>query len=346
MPAFDKAALRKDIARDQRAQARARVAAMKADAKSACAEGRVAARVEGHALKERAKSDAKTLREKARGSCEEKKRSVAEERKYQRELRKSEAANRASARASRASSATRRAESDDEVRGNIPPELVPLFDRVKRSIKASPRRSRTEAFLEYVEAHPGEEYAAIDDATDALIADLERQQRAGRTNPRAASHVVLGSLTELVVKEGRATRAMRWPLERAPLLAFDNGGKRLFVVYGAKDVRPSGFGERRRYRVAHWGEEGKAKVGEGAVASAPFVVVGEGVSVTYTTRKGDEGKGELVDYRHTWGDGARGSWTAPTVVRHACPRGKGCAHRHRLALRGGTYRVTAHGIVG
>ncbi len=42
----------------------------------------------------------------------------------------------------------RQAESDDEVRSNIPPELVALFERVKRGIKASPRMSRTEAFLQ------------------------------------------------------------------------------------------------------------------------------------------------------------------------------------------------------
>ena len=41
----------------------------------------------------------------------------------------------------------RQAESDDEVRSNIPPELVALFERVKRGIKASPRMSRTESFL-------------------------------------------------------------------------------------------------------------------------------------------------------------------------------------------------------
>jgi hypothetical protein len=45
-------------------------------------------------------------------------------------------------------------ESDDEVRANIPPELLPVFEQVKRSIKGNAKKSRTEAFLEYVEENP------------------------------------------------------------------------------------------------------------------------------------------------------------------------------------------------
>jgi hypothetical protein len=71
-------------------------------------------------------------------------------------------------------------ESDADVRANLPAELVPLFNRVRAGIRGGPRTSRTEAFLKYVEEHPREAYADSDDATDALIADLERQQRGGR----------------------------------------------------------------------------------------------------------------------------------------------------------------------
>ena len=78
----------------------------------------------------------------------------------------------------------RQAESDDEVRANIPPELVALFERVKRGIKASPRMSRTEAFLKYAEEHPGEVLVAVDDKTDALIRELEEQERQARHNLR------------------------------------------------------------------------------------------------------------------------------------------------------------------
>jgi hypothetical protein len=54
---------------------------------------------------------------------------------------------------------------------------------VKRGIKASPRMSRTEAFLKYAEEHPDEVLVAIDDKTDALIRELEQQKREARRSP-------------------------------------------------------------------------------------------------------------------------------------------------------------------
>jgi restriction endonuclease len=49
-----------------------------------------------------------------------------------------------------------RAESDDEVRRDLgdDQELEALWEKVKHKIKGSARRSRTEAFLEYVHDHP------------------------------------------------------------------------------------------------------------------------------------------------------------------------------------------------
>lgn len=49
-------------------------------------------------------------------------------------------------------------ESDDEVRRNLPDELARVWDKVKSrpGMKKSKRRSRTEAFVEWVEAHPDE----------------------------------------------------------------------------------------------------------------------------------------------------------------------------------------------
>jgi hypothetical protein len=77
------------------------------------------------------------------------------ERSYQRELRKVDDAL-ASTRRRGPSAAERRSESDDEVRHNIPEELVPLFENVRKTIKASDRMSRTEAFLRYAEENPDE----------------------------------------------------------------------------------------------------------------------------------------------------------------------------------------------
>jgi hypothetical protein len=78
----------------------------------------------------------------------------------------------------------RQAESDDEVRSNIPPELVALFERVKRGIKASPCMSRTEAFLHYAEENPDDVLVATEDKTDALIRELEAQYNEARRSLR------------------------------------------------------------------------------------------------------------------------------------------------------------------
>ena len=109
------------------------------------------------------------------------------ERKYQADLRRIERGNRAARRgAPRTSRAERRSESDDEVRVNLPPELVPLFEKVKRGIKGSARESRTEAFLRYAEEHPREVLAVLDDQADAVVREMERQQRAARPPRKAA----------------------------------------------------------------------------------------------------------------------------------------------------------------
>lgn len=55
-------------------------------------------------------------------------------------------------------------ESDDEVRSNIDPELYPVWDKVKRSIKGTPNMSRTEAFLQYIHDAPDEVETIMDQA--------------------------------------------------------------------------------------------------------------------------------------------------------------------------------------
>lgn len=110
-------------------------------------------------------------------AVERAKRELEAERAYLAEMRRLEAAH-VERRASlpRTSRAERQDESDDAVRTNLSPELVPLFEKVKRSIKASPRMSRTEAFLHYAEEHPGEVLASLDHASDRLIRELEERQ--------------------------------------------------------------------------------------------------------------------------------------------------------------------------
>jgi len=88
----------------------------------------------------------------------------------------------------RKASREREAESDDEVRRDIPPELVGVFNRVRRNIKGNDRKSRSEAFLEWAEENPGEIYAMQEQEAAREIKRLvkEYQREAGG---RAGEHV-------------------------------------------------------------------------------------------------------------------------------------------------------------
>jgi hypothetical protein len=140
-------------------QLAAELRAAKRDAKSACDLDLAAARALGGKVK-RARAE------------------LASEKKYQRELQRIERGNRAKLKAARTPglARARTSQSDDEVRQNIPPELAALFERVKRSIRGSERKTRTEAFLEYAEEHPDEEWAALEGSVDRAIEEMERRQ--------------------------------------------------------------------------------------------------------------------------------------------------------------------------
>lgn len=213
----DRRELWRDIKRQHRREAKEKLANLGAQirqarerrkgalrgAKERCRTERIAARERVRALRLRVLEDLKaTVRAErlaARQSCtvrlgearaikneiQSARAELLAERKYQADLRRIEAAHRQRQR--EAPGVTRRerqGESDDEVRTNIPADLVALFERVKRSIKASPRMSRTEAFLKYAEEHPDEVLVAIDDKTDALIRELEQQERQARRDLR------------------------------------------------------------------------------------------------------------------------------------------------------------------
>lgn len=80
-------------------------------------------------------------------------------------------------------------EDDDRVRSNLPPELVPVFDRVARRIKGSAKRSRTEAFLEWAEENPDEIIAVQQaEADKALRAMLKEQREHGRAMRKAGRY--------------------------------------------------------------------------------------------------------------------------------------------------------------
>jgi hypothetical protein len=72
-------------------------------------------------------------------------------------------------------------ESDDEVIANIDdPALVPVFHQVRGKIKGSARRTRTEAFAEWVAGHAAEVYEIQHAALENEINALEREEYALR----------------------------------------------------------------------------------------------------------------------------------------------------------------------
>ena len=149
--------------------------------------------VKAYRLQERARinREVEDLRATARRTCELRKASVRKaglsvraqkraeleaERHLQRDLRQTEAhAKRVHARHKRTAREVS-AESDDEVRANIDADLVPVFDRVKKSVKASAHQSRTEAFLRYVEENPQEVIQLQQQSADLEVKRLLAEQ--------------------------------------------------------------------------------------------------------------------------------------------------------------------------
>jgi Zn finger protein HypA/HybF involved in hydrogenase expression len=220
-----RAAIMRDIARDLRRKQREELRALRLaigearvvrkaalrEAREACKRGRVDVRQRVKEMRARLLAEMRAAligeRTQARQACttaiaaargmssriEQAREKLRAERQYRREMRRIEAANRARKRelAPRRGVRERMSESDDEVRSSIPPELVALFERVKRQIRGSERWSRTEAFLHYAQEHPSEVLESIEDKTEETIRELEaRERRAARALsrpiPRAA----------------------------------------------------------------------------------------------------------------------------------------------------------------
>jgi hypothetical protein len=128
--------------------------AERAGGRAACAAGKAEAKERGHGLEDAAKGE------------------LRDERVFQRQIR------HAGKRPPERSTARERAQEDDDaVRNNLPPELVPVFDKHRRSFKGSPRRSRTEQFLEWAEENPDEVLAVQQAEADVALKELLRQER-------------------------------------------------------------------------------------------------------------------------------------------------------------------------
>jgi hypothetical protein len=92
---------------------------------------------------------------------------LLEERGFEQKMRNAERP-----RTLRSTTGERRQESDDEVRSNLAPDMVPVFDAVRKHIKGGLRKSRTEAFLQWAEENPGEVYDLMQHDADRYLAQL------------------------------------------------------------------------------------------------------------------------------------------------------------------------------
>jgi hypothetical protein len=107
---------------------------------------------------------------------------LAEERGFEEKMRAHERPRRL-----RSTSGERRQESDDEVRSNLPPDMVRVFDAVRKQIKGGPRKSRTEAFMQWAEENPGEVYDLLQHDADRYLAQLLAEEERLRREQRRAS---------------------------------------------------------------------------------------------------------------------------------------------------------------
>lgn len=170
--------------RTGRENARQAIARLRAEVRA-----ELAARVQ--ALRDAQRGDCLATRERVRSELDQRIVSAARELDEQRTHMKREYGRKP--RGARATARELRQESDDEVRRNLPPELVTVFDAVRRRILPEKRRTRTETFLEWVEANQDEAHEIIYRDVDRAVARLVEEQRAierrrarGYRDPEAA----------------------------------------------------------------------------------------------------------------------------------------------------------------
>lgn len=177
-------------ARRAHVRAKERVQAIRAEARRLVHDARLEEIAKARAVCRAKKTQVKAA---ALSTRERKKQTLAAERQFQADMRRIErwARGRKREQQKRVTAEERRQESDDAVRQNIPSDLLPLFERVKRSIKGSTRRSRSEEFLEYAAEHPNE-------VVDAQVALSQKE------------------IARLVHEEARLAKAVRRPKRYRP----------------------------------------------------------------------------------------------------------------------------------
>jgi hypothetical protein len=189
---FDKKALMREIEKDRRAKVKARLLELKSEI--------AAARSARNAAIAEVRSDCRLKREELRQSCglrrdrakhlgetevQRRARILSGERSDERAIRY---ADRSKLRGTaKARARERREEDDDAVRSNIDADMIPVFDAVRKYIKGTLHRSRTEAFLEWAEENPGEvielRQRESDRHLDKLLAEQQYQEAELRQKP-------------------------------------------------------------------------------------------------------------------------------------------------------------------
>ena len=86
-------------------------------------------------------------------------------------------------------------ESDDEVRRNLTPDLARIWERVKhrKGMRKTPRRTRTEAFLEWVHDNSATVQRMLDAMSSKLPEEETEEEYRERTRPRSRYIAPAGS---------------------------------------------------------------------------------------------------------------------------------------------------------
>lgn len=175
---LNKAKLRREIQKANREKFKARLHELRgliADARVARREAIKTVRLDcaQKRIEARATCQTRALRARDDGTAEIERRRVELERDatFENKMRKVERPT--------AARVTRRElgqESDDEVRRDLDPTMVRVFDAVRKHIKGGPRKSRTEAFLQWAEENPDEVFALMQHDADRYLAALLAEQ--------------------------------------------------------------------------------------------------------------------------------------------------------------------------
>lgn len=144
----------RDRQRSERQQLTREHQAERAEGRTTCLTGKERAKEEGLGFERAAEAEYK------------------EERTFQRQIQRAGKPPR-----ERSTARERSQEDDDAVRNNLPPELVAVFEKHRKSFKGTAKRSRTEAFLEWAEENPDEVLLVQQAEADRALHELLKQER-------------------------------------------------------------------------------------------------------------------------------------------------------------------------